>query len=660
MSISETFAEKLRDSLGFTPYPYQERVVTDVLNTLEKSRFVVVSMPTGSGKTLVELMLADHLRRKGMRVLVLEPTRLLCDQMYHNFWVKVFDSVGEEYEGNCASFEEGKELVVSTPFTSSKCMPRVDAVIVDEVHHAFGDPRYMSGLLSMRPKIVIGFTALLPSSKRYSMDSRFVETFGMPSLLAYDFRKLSEIDPSFTLPKAIADVFDAEMDGVENVAYDALLKGKVAGDERALSFLRFTLYSHGKMAFCESLENLRDKVSDNVALRTLCSTEGLGHKARSIKEILEAYDVEEHRPVLIFTARRSTAHEFEVLLHNMGITRVKTLTGELNKEERLQIVNEAKNGDVDVIISTHVGEEGIDIPEARLLIMTDVPKSPLRFYQRLGRLIRKSESKGVKYLVVTLTPKTPEYDDLDEALRSLHKEGVDVSYIVERKSGKGSTSRILDQVKAENGEVPLMRLLEMEYDLKNYMMVRGKSSVVQFLNAKEQDIPYSDFVDRAITDGDLLYYYDVEGMGNLFARILLSKYCQLCYGSQCQGLCDLETMELGRSKQYKLTRKDLLRYFMVIFTADKLRDVEKKMEIRFDNPGFGFSLQSNVNEKNNSINFVIQLNASINGITVYPKITLAYYGVKKEMKEFLKKNVMAICNVAGRIYFSYFTSLSAP
>lgn len=191
-------------------------------------------------------------------------------------------------------------------------------------------------------------------------------------------------------------------------------------------------------------------------------------------------------------------------------------------------------------------------------------------------------------------------------------------------------------------------------------MVRGKSSVVQFLNAKEQDIPYSDFVDRAITDGDLLYYYDVEGMGNLFARILLSKYCQLCYGSQCQGLCDLETMELGRSKQYKLTRKDLLRYFMVIFTADKLRDVEKKMEIRFDNPGFGFSLQSNVNEKNNSINFVIQLNASINGITVYPKITLAYYGVKKEMKEFLKKNVMAICNVAGRIYFSYFTSPPAP
>ncbi|MEM2013808.1 MAG: DEAD/DEAH box helicase family protein, partial [Metallosphaera sp.] len=296
MSISETFVEKLRDSLGFAPYPYQEKVMQDVLDNLRKSRFIVVSMPTGSGKTLVELALADYLRGKGMKVLVLEPTRLLCDQMYHNFWAKVFNDVGEEYEGNCTSFEEGKGVVVSTPFTSSKCMPKVDAVIVDEVHHAFGDPRYMSGLISMKPRIVIGFTALLPSSKRYSMDSRFVEAFGVPSLLAYDFKKLSEIDPSFTLPKAIADVFDAEMDGVENVAYDALLKGKIPGDERTLSFLRFTLYSHGKTAFCESLENVRDKVSDNVTLRTLCSSEGMGHKARSLKEILEAYDVEEHRP----------------------------------------------------------------------------------------------------------------------------------------------------------------------------------------------------------------------------------------------------------------------------------------------------------------------------------------------------------------------------
>lgn len=137
-----------------------------------------------------------------------------------------------------------------------------------------------------------------------------------------------------------------------------------------------------------------------------------------------------------------------------------------------------------------------------------------------------------------------------------------------------------------------MKLLEMEYDLKDYMMVRGKSSVTQFLNAKEQDIPYSDFVDRAIMDGDLMYYYDVEGMGNLFAKILLSKYCQLCYGSQCQGLCDLDIMELGRSKQYKLTRKDLLRYFMVLFPPDKLTDVEKGMEITFENPGFGISFRA--------------------------------------------------------------------
>jgi superfamily II DNA or RNA helicase len=73
-----------------------------------------------------------------------------------------------------------------------------------------------------------------------------------------------------------------------------------------------------------------------------------------------------------------------------------------------------------------VGEEGVDIPEAKLLVMTDVPRNPLRFYQRLGRLIRGG---GQKFLVTTLTPYTPEYDSLNDALERLNQEGVDVSYI---------------------------------------------------------------------------------------------------------------------------------------------------------------------------------------------------------------------------------------
>ena len=78
--------------------------------------------------------------------------------------------------------------------------------------------------------------------------------------------------------------------------------------------------------------------------------------------------------------------------------------------------------------------------------MTDVPKSPLRFYQRLGRLIRMSSPRGIKYLVVSLIPKTVEYRDLEDALWDLYMEGVDVSYVIVNISEKAPSARVLDIV----------------------------------------------------------------------------------------------------------------------------------------------------------------------------------------------------------------------
>ena len=132
----------------------------------------------------------------------------------------------------------------------------------------------------------------------------------------------------------------------------------------------------------------------------------------------------------------------------MGLPRerVAILTGDLERRERLELVRRAKSGEIDVIILTLVGEEGIDIPEAGLLVMTDTPRSPLRFYQRLGRLIRMSSPRGVKYLVVSLTPRTIEYWDLEDTLWKLYMEGVDVSYVIINIGEKTPSARIVDTI----------------------------------------------------------------------------------------------------------------------------------------------------------------------------------------------------------------------
>nr|WP_242059239.1 helicase-related protein [Sulfolobus islandicus] len=194
----------------------------------------------------------------------------------------------------------------------------------------------------------------------------------------------------------------------------------------------------------------------------ICESKDLSHKARALRDVLNAYKVEDFKPVLIFTSKKSTAYKFEKAISDLAKGKVKVLTGDSSRYERLKIVQSVRKGDIDVIISTLVGEEGIDIPEAKLLIMTDVPQSPLRFYQRLGRLIRGKESKNeennVKYLVVTLTPKTPEYDNLEDALRNLYLEGVDVSYIIEKREDKGPVARIVDMINKQGGRTLVMEI----------------------------------------------------------------------------------------------------------------------------------------------------------------------------------------------------------
>ena len=413
-------------------------------------------------KTLLEMFIAYHLLSKlCKRILVVEPTRFLCDQMYSRLWSKVFgDVVSKECEDECIDFlDSNKKIVVAIPQTALKCVshPKTglfDVVIIDEVHHAFGGRYYADLITSIRPRIVIGFTALLPSYRLFRLDPRVESLLGKPVILSYDSKKLAEIDRSFKPPKAIADLFDAEMNDLEARAYEELFTGRVIGDPRTVKHLEITLARYGSRALCESYSKAleRGKIAKSPVLEELCSFIGYSHKARVLLDVLRVYDVRGNdvlKPALVFTWCKATANEFrEAIVRELGLRRdrVEVLTSNMDREQRLELIKRTREGGIDVIVSTLVGEEGIDIPETGLLIMTDVPKSPLRFYQRLGRLIRLASPRKLKYLAIALTPKTREYPDLEKALWNLYSEGVDESYIILNIDVKGPTAKVVEML----------------------------------------------------------------------------------------------------------------------------------------------------------------------------------------------------------------------
>lgn len=706
MEVLTDFDNVVKDRLGFSLRPYQRYVAESIVGCVgEGGRFIVVSMPTGSGKTLLEMFASFYFLKAcgDANVLVLEPTRFLCDQMCSKLWRKLFgDLVGREYEGECASFlHPGKRIIISTPITALKCVStmgrRFKVLVVDEVHHAFGGRYYTELLLKLKPDIVIGFTALLPSYKKYRLSPEVEEVIGEPIILSYGFKKLVEVDSSFEPPRAIVDMFDTEMNDLENQIYEKLFCGRVEGDPRTIKFLEITLARYGKRAFCESVERAveRGKIIKPVSFEKFCVSTELSHKARTLIDILSVYDIKENeelKPVIIFTSRKATAYEFKEAITKyirLAGGRVEVLTSDIDREERLELIRRAREKKIDVIVSTLVGEEGIDIPEAGLLIMSDISKSPLRFYQRLGRLIRIASPRKVKYLVVSLTPKTREYWDLEEALWNLYSEGVDISYIIVNVDAKGPTVKILeilDKISSIYNDIaipytlitqgrelsnPLNYLsniaknnkqfleaikkifqawgidvdVESDEELDNalfniltFHFLRHGSDVKRELAKLDKVISkgsFSKVLDKAIEEGRVFYIYDVDKLSTLITRELIRMYSE----------CSLEGREYRENVFFRLDRKSILRLYTRIFPFKHVKNVKNKLckYLEYSKRGFMdargkeyFSVSvehSYYNKRGKSLSPKIDIFIEVDNVRLRLLAQINYYNIAREISE---------------------------
>ena len=70
------------------------------------------------------------------------------------------------------------------------------------------------------------------------------------------------------------------------------------------------------------------------------------------------------------------------------------LYGELGSEERQTGLQLLKSGDVDVIISTSILDEGVDVPNINSVIYARGGKSTRKLLQGIGRGLRKKEDES--------------------------------------------------------------------------------------------------------------------------------------------------------------------------------------------------------------------------------------------------------------------------
>src|SRR5439155_20818205 len=99
----------------------------------------------------------------------------------------------------------------------------------------------------------------------------------------------------------------------------------------------------------------------------------------------------------VFAQDNRTAYEIarELLVY--------PITHEIGRKERACVLERFNTGDINVIVSAQVLDEGIDVPEAEIAIVVGGSASTRRYVQRIGRVLRPAPNKQARVYELTVS-----------------------------------------------------------------------------------------------------------------------------------------------------------------------------------------------------------------------------------------------------------------
>jgi len=112
--------------------------------------------------------------------------------------------------------------------------------------------------------------------------------------------------------------------------------------------------------------------------------------------------------IIVFAEFRDSAEEIaRVLNTHKPLVRAAVFVGQadskksagMKQAEQIERIRKFKAGDLNVLVATSIGEEGLDIGQVDLIVCYDASSSPIRMLQRMGRTGRKRSGRAVLLLM---------------------------------------------------------------------------------------------------------------------------------------------------------------------------------------------------------------------------------------------------------------------
>ncbi len=359
------------------PFPHQ----TEALDAWWKAGGQgVVVLPTGTGKTFLAILAINRTARPA---LIVTPTIDLLHQWYaelrNAFGVEVGLLGGGEYDV--------QQLTVTTYDSAyihfERWAHRFGLLVFDECHHLPG-PSYMQAAIGSLAPFRLGLTAT--PERTDGQEGLLAELIGP---LVYR-REITELVGDF-LAEYHTERLYVELSAEEEERY-----------KKAREVYRQFVVDHGiSMGGANGWRRFIQETSRSregrVAFQAYREQRQLAlaapAKLRILENLLELHGQDR---VLIFTYDNATVYQIARRFL------VPAITHQTKAKERRQILDAFAAGELPIVVTSRVLNEGVDVPAANVGIILSGSGTVREHVQRLGRLLRKLGDKQAHlYEIVT-------------------------------------------------------------------------------------------------------------------------------------------------------------------------------------------------------------------------------------------------------------------
>ncbi|MGF1478341.1 MAG: DEAD/DEAH box helicase family protein [Cyanophyceae cyanobacterium] len=356
---------ELASSFEMEPYPHQREAL---LAWKQSGRQGVVVLPTAAGKTYLAQLAMEATPRS---TLVLVPTLDLMHQWYAQMKAAFPDvEVGLLGGGS----RDRSPILVSTYNSAaihSEALGNQYALLIfDECHHLPTDFFRVIAEYAIAP-YRLGLTA---TPERSDGSHQELESLVGPVV----YRKSAQELSGAALAEHRVVQIKVKLARSERDRYDRAIQ--IRND-----FLRSANISLGNLkgwqmfvqASARSSSGRRAMLAHREAKEIALGTDG---KLRILTDLIY-----EHYPerMLIFTNDNATVYRIsqEFL--------IPAITHQTPVKERHEILQQFREGEYKVVVASHVLNEGVDVPNARVAVILSGTGSTREYVQRLGRILRK-------------------------------------------------------------------------------------------------------------------------------------------------------------------------------------------------------------------------------------------------------------------------------